>query len=57
MDTLRRDVRYGVRIILNNPVFSSLAVLILALGIGVNTAIFSLVNTILLLMLLIENPQ
>ena len=57
MDTLYRDGRYGVRILLKNPGFVALAVLILALGIGVNTSIFSLVNTLLLRPLLIENPR
>ena len=57
MDTLLRDLRYAVRIIFKTPVFAALAVLILALGIGVNTAIFSLVNTMLLRPLVIENPE
>jgi predicted permease len=57
MDTLWRDLRYGIRIIFKNPVFSALAVLILALGIGVNTAIFSLINILLLRPLQIENPE
>ncbi len=57
MDTLWQDLRYGVRIILKNRTFTALAVLILALGIGVNTAIFSLVNALLLRPLQIKNPQ
>jgi hypothetical protein len=57
MNTLWRDMRYGIRIILKNPVFSALAVLILSLGIGVNTAIFSLANVLLLRPLRIENPE
>ena len=57
MDTFFRDVRYAVRTIVKTPVFTALAVLILALGIGVNTTIFSLVNGMLLRPLLMENPQ
>ena len=57
MDTFFRDIRYAVRTIVKTPVFAALAVLILALGIGVNTAIFSLVNGMLLRPLLITNPQ
>ncbi len=57
MDTLWRDLRYGMRIISKNPGFAALAVLVLALGIGVNTAIFSLVNVMFLKPLEIENPE
>jgi putative ABC transport system permease protein len=48
MNTLMQDVVYGVRILRKKPVFTAIAALSLALGIGVNTAIFTLVNTILL---------
>jgi predicted permease len=48
METAWRDVRFGVRALVHSPVFSVVTVLSLALGIGANTAIFSVVNGLLL---------
>jgi putative ABC transport system permease protein len=54
---LLQDVRYGVRLLGKNPGFTAVAILTLALGIGANTAIFSLIDTVMLKMLPVQNPE
>jgi predicted permease len=57
MSTLLQDLRYGLRRLAKNPGFTAVAVLTLALGIGVNTALFSLLHDTILERLPISHPQ
>lgn len=57
MGSLVQDLRYGVRMLLKSKAFTAVAVLSLALGIGANTALFSLVDAVLLKMLPVKRPN
>src|SRR5438552_15013192 len=57
VSSLTQDVRYALRILRQSPLFTAVAVSSLALGIGANTAIFTLTDAILLRWLPVQNPQ
>jgi len=57
LDRLAQDVRYGVRMLAKNPAFSFVAIATLALGIGANTAMFSLLDQVVLRLLPVSDPE
>jgi hypothetical protein len=57
MERFLRDLRLAWRVLLKSPIFAATAIITLALGIGANTAIFSVMNAVLLRMLPVREPQ
>lgn len=57
MESLIKDIKYGIRGLIKRPVFTAIALITLALGIGANTAIFSVVNAVLLRPLQFKDPE
>src|SRR5437879_11023447 len=56
METLIKDIRYGIRGLLSQPGFAAIMILTLALGIGANTSIFSVTDKLLIRSLAVKNP-
>jgi hypothetical protein len=57
LETLCKDIRYGIRSLLKHPGFTLVAVLTLALGIGINTALFTVVDAFMLRPLPLKDPD
>ena len=57
IERLWRDVRFALRSLKKTPAFTCIAILVIAVGIGVNTAVFSVINTVLLKPLTYPDPQ
>ncbi|HET7346486.1 MAG TPA: permease prefix domain 1-containing protein, partial [Acidobacteriaceae bacterium] len=57
LDSIRRDLRYGMRTLLRSPGFALVSILVIALGIGVNAALFTVVRGVLLRPLPFRDPQ
>src|SRR5262245_1280336 len=57
IEMIAGDVRYAIRVLASKPGFASAAILTLALGIGANTAAFSLINTVLLRPIPVQHPE
>jgi len=57
VDSIRHDVRYAIRVLKQNPGFTLTAILVLGLGIGINTAVFTVINTVFFRPLPVQNPD
>ena len=57
VETTLQDLRFAIRVLRRSPVYTTVEVLTLAIGIGANTAIFSLVDAVLIMLLPVRNPE
>ena len=57
LDSIVQDIRHGVRLLMKSPAFTAVAVLSLGLGIGANTAIFSVIDSLMLRQLPVRDPR